>query len=508
MDGKPLYEYARKGIPLPRPIEPRSVTVHSLKLEEWLGNDHSFKWPEKSLSEEEKKAVEKAIQGVDEGASIKDEPEVISGDEVPTAFVLSMKVSGGTYVRSIVHDLAHALGSAGHVVTLTRSRQGRFVLGEPEEENDRRCLSWDIFEKAFAESAEAERDEEGLTAWERELFWNTYPPNTHSEMAANGVNGVHAINGRGSRVLKAGIYAPIPTFFLENEDLDVESFQKHVLRVTSAGVGPLIAGSMGEALHLSHSERVTLIKAARRTLDANGFPEVPLIVGTGAGSTRETLELTVEAANAGADFAIVITSGYFSGALANNKKALKDFFREVSEKSPIPIMIYNYPGASGGIDLDSDLITELATECANTCGVKLTCGNVGKTHAPFLVLGGFIDFLTPSTYANAHGAITGLGNVAPHAIAELFRLSEAARKDLSQLQEAQRLQGIIARADYTIAKASIAGTKYLLEKLYGYGGAPRRPLPPIEPSAGQALWEHPHTQDLVKLEREISGKSK
>lgn len=62
------------------------------------------------------------------------------------------------------------------------------------------------------------------------------------------------------------------------------------------------------------------------------------------------------------------------------------------------------------------------------------CGNVGKLtricdtvsrasftnehprknpKAPFLVFGGFIDFLIPSTYANGHGAITGLGNVSP-----------------------------------------------------------------------------------------------
>jgi dihydrodipicolinate synthase/N-acetylneuraminate lyase len=66
--------------------------------------------------------------------------------------------------------------------------------------------------------------------------------------------------------------------------------------------------------------------------------------------------------------------------------------------------------------------------------VKLTCGNVGKltricatvsdksfaaAHPrkdnafPFLVLGGFVDFLVPSAYANAHGAITGLANLAP-----------------------------------------------------------------------------------------------
>ncbi|KAJ7940553.1 dihydrodipicolinate synthetase [Mycena leptocephala] len=343
-------------------------------------------------------------------------------------------------------------------------------------------------------------------------------------MAAS-VNGVHSSV---SRPLKAGVFAPIPTFFLpDSEDLDLSTFETHVVRIASAGVGPLIAGSMGEAIHLSHAERIALIRAARKALDAAGFPTVPLIVGTGAASTRETIELTAEAAQAGADYAIVIASGYFAGALTSG--ALKAFWTEVAEKSPIPVIIYNYPGASGGIDLDSDLITDLAMECPNICGVKLTCGNVGKLtriadavsgtaftstyprknpKAPFLVLGGFIDFLTPSAFANGHGAITGLGNVSPYAIRKLFDLSEAARTDLNLLPEAQRLQGIIARADYTIAKTSIVGTKFLLEKLYGYGGTTRKPLPPISPAAAQALWEHPHTQALVVLERQLSGKTK
>ncbi|KAJ6502470.1 hypothetical protein C8R45DRAFT_818662 [Mycena sanguinolenta] len=346
-------------------------------------------------------------------------------------------------------------------------------------------------------------------------------------MAAS-VNGVHHAV---SRPLKPGVFAPIPTFFLpDSEDLDLPSFESHVVRIASAGVGPLIAGSMGEAIHLSHAERLVLIRAARKALDAAGLTTVPLIVGTGAASTRETIELTKAAAAAGADYSIVIASGYFAGALAGKHAALKAFWTEVAEKSPIPVMIYNYPGASGGIDLDSDLITELAMDCPNICGVKLTCGNVGKLTriadavsdaaaftstyprknpaAPFLVLGGFIDFLTPSSFVSGHGAITGLGNVSPHAIRKLFELSEAARTDLSFLPEAQRLQGIIARADYTIAKASIAGTKFLLEKLYGYGGTTRKPLPPITPAAGQALWEHPHTQAVVALERQLSGKKK
>jgi len=356
------------------------------------------------------------------------------------------------------------------------------------------------------------------------LFLPSHPPShSHFAMTTNGTNG-HAVSSE--RALVPGIYAPIPSFFLPgSEDLDLESFATHIVRLAKAHVYPVIAGSLGEGIHLTHSERTTLIQTGRRALDDAGLTDVPIIAGTGTGSTRETIALSREAAEAGADVVIVITSGYFAGALG--PKALKTFFVDVAEKSPIPVILYNFPGASGGIDLDSDLITEIAQDCPNTAGVKLTCGNVGKLtricdtvssasfssayprknpKAPFLVFGGFIDFLVPSTYANAHGAITGLGNVSPYAIAKLYELSEATRTDQSLLPEAQRLQGIIARADYTIAKTSIAGTKALVEKLYGYGGVPRRPLLPMEEDALAALWEHPHVQDLVKLERELSGK--
>lgn len=98
---------------------------------------------------------------------------------------------------------------------------------------------------------------------------------------------------------------------------------------------------MGEALHLSHSERIDVIKSSRKALDEAGFSELPIIAGTGAGSTRETIELSKAAAAAGADYAIVIASGYFAGVLASHRRALKAFFSEVSEKSPIPVIIYN-----------------------------------------------------------------------------------------------------------------------------------------------------------------------
>jgi len=98
---------------------------------------------------------------------------------------------------------------------------------------------------------------------------------------------------------------------------------------------------MGEAHHLSPEERVAVIKATRETLDAAGFPSLPIIAGTGVGSTRETIARTKEAAEAGADYAIVIPSGYFAATLGPDRKALKRFFQDVTEASTIPIMVYN-----------------------------------------------------------------------------------------------------------------------------------------------------------------------
>ena len=167
---------------------------------------------------------------------------------------------------------------------------------------------------------------------------------------------------------------------------------------------------MGEGLHLSHSERVALIKATREALDGAGFTDVPIVIGTGAGSTRETIQLSKEAADAGADSVIVIAPGYFAGVLAGNKKALKAFFTEVAEKSPIPVIVYNCeftpdgwkliqtannafvdPGVTGGIDLDSNLIIEIAKESSNTVGVKLTY--VGLSNDTLGLSG-----LTPAVY--------------------------------------------------------------------------------------------------------------
>lgn len=281
-----------------------------------------------------------------------------------------------------------------------------------------------------------------------------------------------------------GVYAPVNTFFLPgSEDLDFPTFTKHVVRIASAGVGIVALGSMGEAVHLTHSERNQIVQAARQALDSNNL-KVPLIIGTGASSTRETIQLTQEAAQLGAEYAMVIAPGYFVGAL--DKDALKQFFVDVSEASPIPIIMYNYPGASAGIDLNSDLITEIANACPNIVGIKLTCGSVGKLtrlvslREDFGVLGGFVDILAPSLLLRSVGGITGTANVAPNSCKHLYDLTVSGLHSgkSSDLVKAGQLQEIVSAGDWALQKVGISGTKFALEQTVGYGGVPRRPILP------------------------------
>lgn len=65
--------------------------------------------------------------------------------------------------------------------------------------------------------------------------------------------------------------------------------------------------------------------------------QVPIIAGAGATSTRESILLAQQAADAGADFAIVLSPGYYAGALMADMQSLKNYFVDIAEASPIPV---------------------------------------------------------------------------------------------------------------------------------------------------------------------------
>ena len=227
----------------------------------------------------------------------------------------------------------------------------------------------------------------------------------------------------------------------------------------------------------------------------------------------------------------MIAPGYFSGAMA--KPALKEFFVSIAAASPIPVMLYNYPNASGGIDLDSELVIDVAKEAPNTCGIKLTCGAVGKltritaatatsefketsprksASAPdFLTMGGFADFLLPTVVGSrAGGAIMGLGNVFPHALAQLMKhslsLASHTDSDPAVFKKAIELQDLASSTDAIFARAGISGTKWWLQKHKGYpNGRVRRPLLDFDAEKGAALDKEPAVIKFLEIERALEA---
>jgi len=119
----------------------------------------------------------------------------------------------------------------------------------------------------------------------------------------------------------------------------------------------------------------------------------------GGHSTKQVLEYISDAASAGANHVLVLPPAYFGKA--TSETVVRRFFADVARLSPVPVVIYNFPGVCNGVDLDSDLIADLAREHANIVGVKLTCGSVAKivrlaAELPsdrFAVFGGQSDFL-------------------------------------------------------------------------------------------------------------------
>jgi 4-hydroxy-2-oxoglutarate aldolase len=300
------------------------------------------------------------------------------------------------------------------------------------------------------------------------------------------------------RPLLPGIYIPTLAFFDPiTEELDLQTTTLHAIRLAKAGIsGIAVQGSNGEAVHLSDSDRNLITRTTRAALDSNGFNSLPVIVGCGAQSTRETIALCHDAADFGGDYALVLPPSYFKGLFS--KTTILEFFLQVAGESPLPIIIYNYPGGASGLDLDSDTLIRLGQH-ENIIGCKFTCGNTGKmtrvasafnnkmTGQPtaFHCFGGSGDFTLQTLISGGVGIIGGIANIAPRTCVKLMRLWKEGKMD-----EARQIQQVLARGDWAAIQSGVVGTRAALVEYYGYGGWCRKPLPRPQGSDFEAMVEN------------------
>jgi 4-hydroxy-2-oxoglutarate aldolase len=138
-----------------------------------------------------------------------------------------------------------------------------------------------------------------------------------------------------------GIYAPIATPFKDGKIAydEMEKNLKFWLESDLSGV--VVMGSNGEFVLLAPQEKEELTQF----VCAQAKGKKPVIAGTGAESTVETIRLSKKAADAGADAVLVVTPNYYKGEMTD--PVLARFYKDVADASPLPVILYNMPRNAG-----------------------------------------------------------------------------------------------------------------------------------------------------------------
>lgn len=280
-----------------------------------------------------------------------------------------------------------------------------------------------------------------------------------------------------------GILPPCATPFTDAEAVDVAGLRANVRRWMRAGLrGLVLLGSNGEAPFIETGEIEPIVAAAREDMPADR----PLLVGTGQQSTRQTRAHCRLAARAGADGVLVLTPSVFRGQLTS--QALLDHYRAVADDSPVPVLLYNHPAATG-VNLTPALTRTLA-EHPNIVGIKESSGDVAVVaelvtgaRPGFSVIVGVAPTLYPSLACGATGGVVAVANAIPELCVRLHEKVREGRHD-----EALVIQKAISPLGRAVTTTwGVAGLKYAME-LAGYvGGAPRRPLLSVDEDARRTI---------------------
>jgi 4-hydroxy-2-oxoglutarate aldolase len=277
-----------------------------------------------------------------------------------------------------------------------------------------------------------------------------------------------------------GILPPIPTPFL-GESIDWRGLSANVARWARAGLrGLVVLGTNGEAPFVSADEAERLIGAVRQELPRDQI----VIAGTGQPSTAQSIAATRAASRAGADAALVITPFYYKAQMT--AEALVRHYTEVADASPIPILLYNMPPATG-VALPIAAVARLAAH-PQVVGIKDSSGDVAfvadlvaATPSSFQVIVGVAPNLFASLCVGARGGVVAVANVFPELCVKLHALMRAGRH--TDALEVQRVLTPLGRAVTTTY--GVAGLKTALDAAGYAGGSLRLPLLPL--GAQQAL---------------------
>lgn len=284
------------------------------------------------------------------------------------------------------------------------------------------------------------------------------------------------------KIKVAGIIPAMITPFTKRGEVDFNGIKETVDFLIANGVDEVMClGSTGEAAALTKEER---IKVTETTVKAS-HGRVPVMVGTGAPSTREVIELTREAKNAGANSVMVVTPFYE----IPNQEGLYRHYTTIAEKVDIPIVLYNIPPHTK-VEIGLQTLERLA-EIDNIVALKDSSGNLSYfaevmqlVGDKIAVLNGGDDITLPCFALGCHGAILALANIAPRMVVDLYQAVR--QKEMARAQELYYQLLPIARIISTPQNFP-ATVKEAVTMLGRPAGLAREPILPVSAREKEAI---------------------
>jgi len=235
-----------------------------------------------------------------------------------------------------------------------------------------------------------------------------------------------------------GIFPALVTPFTKDEEIDVEAYKKLIDFVIDDVNGVVPCGTTGEFVYLSMKEKMKLFDTA---IDHIGG-RVPVIAGTGCESTKETIETTQYAKDAGAKACLVVSPFFFRPQF----NEVYDHYEKVNDVG-LPLIVYNIPQCSG--THHRWWTTEGLADLTNVIGVKDSSGDMPymmalfeKVKGQIAILCGHDEIGMPALAAGADGLILASANLIPDIWQEMYAAVQ--KGDIAKAQDIQaRIQKLV-----------------------------------------------------------------
>ena len=274
-----------------------------------------------------------------------------------------------------------------------------------------------------------------------------------------------------SKLSVEGIFPPLITPF-EKDEISHDKLGENISKLNSFNLsGYVVLGSNGESCFLTKDEKLSLIKTVKEYAEDNKV----IIAGTGLDSIKEAVSLTNDAAEVGADVALILTPSFFKGRM--NHEAMMEYFNSVADRVSIPVIIYNVPKFTNVVIQPKTVQT--LSKHQNIIGIKSSSTDIAYlaeviklVDSNFNVLAGTASILYAALFLGAKGGILAAANLLPKECINVYDLFKTKKYD-----EAKEIQNKLLAVNKAItATFGVAGLKKAMDWLGYYGGIPRSPL--------------------------------